>query len=71
MVPLVAGLIATALGLGLALNVLRSNERLASFSRPFPWWLKSPTSDNPASYRFLGVGLIVLGLAFIWAGGHP
>jgi len=71
MLILVAGLIATSLGLGLALNVLRSNDRLASLSRPLPWWLKSPTSNNPASYRLLGVGLIVLGIAFIWAGAHP
>jgi hypothetical protein len=65
---LIAGILVAGLGLALALNVLRSAEWFAAFSRPWPSWLKPAGADYPMTHRIVGVGLMVLGLAFIAVG---
>lgn len=64
----IAGSIVGILGLVLLLNVLQSADRLAAFSRPFPWWLKGAGANNPIAHRLVGAGFVVMGLAFIAVG---
>ena len=61
---LIAGLIIVALGLALAVNILRSSDRLAALATASPWWIKGPLADLAAGWRLFGIALIVLGAAF-------
>lgn len=64
----VAGLLLAAIGGLLTFDVLESTERLARFSRPFPWWMKGIGADYPITYRIIGVLVGVTGLGLIIGG---
>jgi hypothetical protein len=61
------GLMLLIVGLPLALNLFRLDDRLAAFFREMPWWLKSLTADSPVSHRLTGWILVILGAAFLVA----
>ena len=66
----IAGLILVGLGLGLAANVMKSADRLAALAGRFPWSLMGTAADHPASHRMMGIGFVVMGIAFIGVGLH-
>jgi hypothetical protein len=61
----IAGLVVTLCGLGLALNVMHAADNLAAVNRSFPWWMKSPVADYSVTGRVIGGALAVLGVALI------
>ena len=66
---IVIGTATAILGLWLALNLLRSADKLAASARTLSWWRKgNPFADYAIVWRVLGLTFAVFGIALILAG---
>jgi hypothetical protein len=63
MVPaFIVGLVFVGAGVALVTNQMHVADRLAAFSRQFPWWLKPTGADDPFTGRLAGIVLMITGI---------
>ncbi len=70
---IIVGAAAAILGLGLAVNLLKSADNLAASARTMPWWRKgNPFAGSTIHWRLLGAAVLVVGIGLMLVGlGFP
>ena len=65
---IIAGVLVLVVGMILITNQFQIANKMAAFSRQFPWWLKGIGADSPTTGRLTGAAMVIVGAALVAIG---